>query len=284
MNKNQRYRFVTLACAAVACLAMVATLPTSVLARPQNGDSPATQANGQGELPRAEEVIARSIKAAGGEEALRALKQMHGKGTLELPMVGIRADMELFVDDSGEQPLMKGVIELPQMGTIIRGLTPNGGYEVTPMQGSRKLTEAEVAAMREEADFQSNLDLEKYYESWKTIGRQEVDGTPAVVVELIDKQGKSTKIFYAEEGASAGLPIATQTVQSSPMGDIPSRTKLSDYRDVEGPGGPVKMSFKTEGDAGGQKMVTTMNEIDLQPDLTENDVAPPEEVKEMLEN
>lgn len=279
MKMNPPYRFVALASAAVACAAMVATLPNAAMARVQQ-TAPATQAD----LPKADEVIARSIEAIGGEEAIRALQQMRATGTLELPMVGITADMIVVVDDSGEQPTMKGIIELPGMGTIIRGLTAEGGYEVNPMQGNRKLTEAEIVSMREESDFQSNLNLDQYYESWETIGRQEVDGTPTVVVEFIDKEGQSTKIFYAEEGELAGLPIMTQSVQSSPMGEIPSRTRLSDYREVEGPGGPVKMSFKTESDAGGQKIVTTMKEINLQPDLTESDVAPPEEVKEMLEN
>ncbi len=254
----------------VACTAAVLLpVPASIAQEAPATSQPAT------DLPAAEDVINASIEAMGGREAIEALKQMKATGTFEIPTVGITASLTMLVDDTQAQPLAKMSIDLPGIGVIVRGLTAEGGYEINPMQGNRKLEDAELASMRQEADLQSNLDLEKYYKSWKTIGRADVDGTPAIIVELTDKDGKAKKLYFATEGANKDLVIQSESVESTPMGEIPSISKLSDYREVDGPAGPVKMSFKTTGDNGGQEIIITLKEVNLSPNLTKEELAAP---------
>ena len=233
-------------------------------------------------MPDAKTVIDKSIEALGGEEALRAVEQMKATGTFSVPAQGLDADMTIMMIDRGDSPLMKLMIDIPGMGSMVQGLTPEGGYASDPMQGTRELTEEELASLREEADFQSDLDLDKYYESYEVTGRQEVDGVPTIAVKFVKKDGKESTVYYADGGEFDGLPVMKEATESTPMGDVPVRSKIGDYREVEGPAGPLMMPFSTEAEFGGQAISTTLSEVDLEPGLTEEDLAPPAEVQEMM--
>ena len=272
-------------------LASAAALSVAALVAPAAGQmtqptSDAAPASDQAsDLPAAKDVIARYIEASGGEEAIRAVEKVRTLGTLEMPMFGVSGDMTILVDSSGDTPVSKATVNIEGMGVIESGVVASGkGYEVNPMQGTRLLTAEEVASRLEESDFQSDLDLDKYYSDYQTVGRVTVDGMQTLVVEMTDKEGQTSKVYFAEGGDMDGLKVMVETVESTPMGDIPSKNKLSDYREVQGPAGPLKVSFKTEGDAAGNKVIITLKEVDLQADFTAADMAPPAEVEEMLKS
>ena len=279
MNSPSSILKILASAAAVSAFALVA--PASAQMAQPATDAPATdQAS---DLPDAKDVIARYIEASGGEEAIRAVEKVRTVGTLEMPMFGVSGEMIILVDSSGEKPVSKATVTIEGIGEIESGVVASGkGYEVNPMQGTRLLTPEEVASRIEESDFQSDLDLDKYYSDYKTTGRMTVDGMETLVVEMTDKEGKTSKVYFAEGGDLDGLKVMVETVESTPMGDIPSKNKLSDYREVQGPAGPLKVSFKTEGDAAGNKVIITLKDVDLQADFTAADMAPPAEVEDML--
>ena len=177
-------------------LALAAALATAALPAAAQSTRPADEMNdaaqAAGDLPEAREVIDRSIEASGGEEVFRAVEAMRMTGSFG--MMGMEGPMTVLSALRGGQPTMKATIEIPGMGQVTQGLVDGTGYSSDPMQGPRLTDEAETASFREQADPQSTIKVDQYNKSYKTVGRDEVDGTPAVVVEFVDLRDNTSRV------------------------------------------------------------------------------------------
>ena len=263
-------------------LTLAAALAAAALPAFAQSTRPADDmAQTEGDLPEAREVIDRSIEATGGEDVIRQVESIRMTGSFG--MMGMEGPMTILSATRGGQPAMKATIEIPGMGQVVQGLVDGTGYSSDPMQGARLTEEAETASFKEQADPQSAIKVDEYNKSYKTVGRDEVDGTPVVVVEFVDQQDNTSRVYYATEGELAGLPVRADSTQASPMGEIATTTRMTDYREVQTEAGPMMQPFKIEVSAAGQQQVITLEQIEVNPELDADALEPPAEVKELMD-
>ncbi len=224
------------------------------------------------DLPSAEAVYEKYLDAMGGREALNRVSSSLHKGNLEAgPMV---APIVIKRQRPGNIAVS---IELPQFGTMMQGSNGEVAWDVSPMTGTRLLEGEEKAEMLRKADFEEELNPQKYYELMNVLGKEDVNDKPAYVVEFTTKSGKTEKRFFDE---ATGLVVKTETKQKAPMvGELIVSQFPSDYREVDG----VKVPFQTEIKNKMQSSVLKFDEVQFNVEHEAGSFDPPEEVTKLME-
>lgn len=225
-------------------------------------------------LPSGAELMKKFIDASGGEEAMKSIKSRKSVGIFAMPAMGIEASIEVINEAPGN---MLMVIEIPGLGSEITGTDGDVSWAVSSTNGPRVLEGEESTAMSQQADMLSPLKWEEIYESVTTVGEEDVEGTPAYVVELVNKEtGRTETRLYAKD---SGLLLQLRQKQMSAMGEMPSVTTMSDYRDIDG----LKMPFKMVITAGQMEQVVTMTSIEHNVEVDDGAFGPPEEVQALID-
>lgn len=225
-------------------------------------------------LPSGAELMKKFIDATGGEEAIKKIKSRKSVGTFAMPAMGIEASLEM-VNSAPDK--MRMVIEVPGFGTETNGTDGEVSWAVSTTNGPRVLEGEEATAMEQQADMHAPLHWEDIYESVTTVGEEDVEGTPAYVVELVNKKtGRTETRLYAKD---SGLLLQLRQKQMTAMGEMPSITTMSDYRDVDG----LKMPFKMVISAGQMEQVVTMTSIEHNIEVDNGVFGPPEEVQALID-
>lgn len=219
------------------------------------------------DLTTAEEVLAKYVDAIGGTDALAKVKTRTIKATFTLPAMGMEADYSLWV----APPNSRNVISLPAFGDVIRGVTGDVAYMVSPMDGASVLEGAEKAAMIRQNSFDEYSNWKENFESAEFVGKEDVKGKACYVVTLTAKGDKpATQYFDAESG------LLTQVV--SDQQGMKVTTTLSNYKEVDG----IKMPHKIENTGGQLEFELVYTKVAHNEDIPESTFEIPAEVKPLL--
>ena len=229
-------------------------------------DSPAA-------LPAAGEVIARSIEALGGREAILRYSSRHETGTFGIPAQGINGSAELFAAKPNRL-LIK--INIPGIGDVLTGFDGQVGWSLNPMVGPQLMEGQQLAQAREMADFYLALHEEEKYQSLETVERTEFEGTMCYKLRLVSKSGLERFEYYAVD---SGLMMGMTTSAETPMGSVPVRTVVSDYKEFGG----LLYATKSVQKTGGQEIVITLASVEH--DTVDDSVFElPPEIKALLDD
>jgi hypothetical protein len=216
-------------------------------------------------LPDARAVLARYVEVTGAAK-VAAAPGVRTVGTFELAAAGISGQLEALVARDGRTLT---VISIPGVGNITQGTEPDFGWAMDPFQGPRLIEGAEFAQLKEQQDPKGQLRDPSIVTSATTVERTTMDGQACVKLKLVWKSGRESTECYSEE---TGLLIASESVQKSPMGDIPAVTLFRDYKDFDG----TKSATKVVQQVMGQEQVLTMTAMEFGPIPAEKFVVPAE--------
>ncbi len=242
---------------AVACFA-VALAGSPLLAQDHptehpTGEHPKAEA---ASVPEAKEVIARYVKAIGGESALRSHTSRMMKGQMTFPdgMGGeMSADLAIY---SAAPNKMLFEFSMEGYGEMKQGYDGEVAWVIDPMMGTNILDGAELEQMRDQADFYPELNYDKRYKSMETIDEREFDGVKCYALKMVDNSdSESTHFFETESGLLRGM---SQT-QEGPMGPMDMTNINKEYKEFGG----VKMPVRTEIEMMGATRVLTFTTIEL---------------------
>jgi hypothetical protein len=180
------------------------------------------------ELPTPRQILDRYVEALGGEKAILETKGMHQTGTMEMPAMGMSAELEVFVAPPN---LMRMTMDLPQVGAIQTGFDGAVGWVDNPMMGPMLMEGEQLEQAMQQADFYGDLHYDDRYTSMETVERVEFAGEPTYKVKLVDEKGKETMEYFSVE---SGLKVGSEGEQTSEMGTMLVVTELRDYTEVEG--------------------------------------------------
>ena len=171
-------------------------------------------------------VLQNSIKAMGGEKALKAVKtlSMIATGTVQ----GMPLEVTKKVSSAG-----KLAVEMKMMGNSMMKQVVNdkGAYQV--QQGQRQdVTGDELKELRAEAAPFEEIELLKNTKL-SIDGIENINGSDAYVI----KDGKST--YYYD--VASGFKVAASKLMEQGGQSMTQTTYLSDYRNVKGVQVPYKM-------------------------------------------
>lgn len=206
------------------------------------------------ELPDARALIDRHIETVGGRAALEAQADAIMKGSFSMPAVGITGDLLVASRAPAERVIQ---IELPGMGSIKTGYSPDLAWSIDPFMGPRLIEGAEFEALTESSVPAAVMRDPEFVKSATTVELAEFLDQACYRVKLEWRSGRETFDCYAVE---SGLLIATESTESSPMGEMQTVTLMGEHKEMHGFLVPTVTRVQTMG----QEQVLTMTEFKLE--------------------
>jgi hypothetical protein len=204
-------------------------------------------------VPSAADVVARHVAAIGGKDALMKVTSVKQVATMELPGMGLSAQMEMYMA-APNKVFTKA--SLAGVGDLMSGTDGTVAWEINPMQGPRVLTDKEFKQALEQADFYGNiLLLADRFSLMENTGVVDFAGEKAYKLRLVRKDsGRETTQYFS---VATGLALGSESTSETQMGTTQSITTLREYKTFGG----LLFATKSEVQMGPQKIVATITDV-----------------------
>lgn len=223
-------------------------------------------------LPKAEELFARHVAAVGGKDALSKITSMKQVGKLEIPAMGLSADVENVMAAPNKAATK---VTIPGLGEILSGCDGTVCWDVNPMQGPRVVVDKELQARKDAADFYGTLLFPpERFTSAQTIEITDFGGEKAYKVKCALKSGREEMMYFS---VATGLRTGSSSTSETPMGVIDVVATASEYKQF----GALKVPTKVENSAGPQKFTITFTSVTFD-DVQATAFALPDAIKALV--
>jgi hypothetical protein len=269
MSRTQRIvqgrNLTTRSIAAFMAATVAAVLTTGSLARAQ-----------EEKLPKAEEILTKSIDAMGGKAAFEKLHNRVSKGTFEVLGQGQGPGAKGSATVYEAAPIKaRTAIQIEGVGTIESGTDGKVFWELHPMMGARILDGEEKAMAMRQSTFNSTLHWKELYKKAECVGTEKVGDQSCYKLVMTPAEG-SPESWYIDQKSS--LPIRMDMVVKTQMGEMPIEVTIEDYKKVDGILYPHKATQKVMG----VRQVITVQSIEHNVDIPKDKFDLPDPVKELL--
>ena len=228
-------------------------------AKPEGGKSdpapttPAAPAQ-PADLPSAAEIFKRSVEAIGGEAAVRKHDSMHMKGSLSMAAAKMQGSMEIFMLAPNK---FLTSIEMGGMGRMSQGFDGTVGWSMNPMMGTQLLEGRTLEELRRSSDFYKELDPAKVWRTSKVVGVGDFAGHRCYEIAVEGEMGDGSLFYGVDDGLARGMRMTVE----SPMGKVPTTTRMVEYKPFDG----LLIASKTEIEAMGAVQTMTIDSVDFAP-------------------
>lgn len=178
----------------------------------------------------ADEIIRRYIAALGSQSAISRIKDLITEYNAEIKGMPFKAQL-IIKKRFGNPPMMSNEIVAEGMGPLQKTTFDGQRARTTSMMGDSDIPEDQLDDLRMQALLISETEYLKPGFTLRTTGIEEVNGRPAYVVEVKDKNGKTTLEYFDTE---TFLKVKQEYTMDTPQGQLNIFVEMSDYRDVEG--------------------------------------------------
>ena len=183
----------------------------------------------------AEQVLEKSLEAIGGAKAFEGLKSTYMKGTLELPAMGVTADVEIWAKAPNK---MLSLTTVEGFGEVKQGFDGESAWAENPMSGLVVLDGEGAAVARRQATFNSELKWRELYPKVALKGKQKVGERDSYVVEMTPDDGQPVLQYFDVETFHL---VRADVHQNTMQGLSLVTTTFADYKDFEGRKMPTTM-------------------------------------------
>lgn len=166
-------------------------------------------------LPAAKDVIAKYVKAIGGEAAFKAIKTIRLRGQLSLPAQGLSGDIEII---AARPAKMRQRVTIAPIGTIEQGFDGKNGWSLNPLAGPALQTGRELSETKDDATFDGQLYGPELVKSMTVEGRQAFEGVDAYKIKMVFHSGSIQTTYFA---VATGLLVGNESERATPQGVIP---------------------------------------------------------------
>jgi outer membrane lipoprotein-sorting protein len=220
-------------------------------------------------LPPARQVLERYLEVTGGRAAYEKAKHRTLAGSFELKGMGMKGSLLL---QQSAPDKMRTQIDLPGIGTIVKGTDGVQAWELNAVTGPRLLDGSEKEEALLEAAFDADLHPERTYAKMETVRIEDVDGRPAYVLELTPRSGGAPRLSYYDK--ESGRLLKFTATATTAMGEVRAESRLEDYR----PEGGIVVPHRVTLAAMGMEQVLTFDTLSTEP-VPASVYAMPAEVK-----
>ena len=243
-------------CLAVALLALSCAGVSEAQTPAKKPATPAAPA-----LPSADQVVARYIRAVGGEQALRKITSRVMKGTFEIDVPRISGEAEI---DMAAPDKFRSLLKIPDAGEIILSYDGKVGWASEPQSGVRDVTGRELEQLRRSSQFQRELRFREIYPEVRVLEKTIEEDRPAWVLEAAPAGGPPEKFYF---DAETGLLLRHDSIQSFPDGDVPIEHRYSLYIALDGVQVPTLLRHKDAAREWQVKFSEIRNNVPIDPAL-----------------
>jgi len=200
----------------------------------------------------AEQVLEKSVEAAGGRQAIEKITSFVGKGTLEVPSQGVVGALEV----AGKAPNKRLVIvRIEGWGELRRSCDGQNAWEDRPDQGFRLLEGVEREEVLADCVFDDQAAWRKVYSKVELAGKEKIGERETYKLVLTPAKGRATTRYI---DAETFLPVRMVQRRTTPQVEVEAQTDLSDYRERDG----VKTPHLMKQIAGPQEMIIKLAEVE----------------------
>jgi hypothetical protein len=175
-------------------------------------------------LPSGREIVARHVKAIGGETAFAAVSAMRIRGRVEIPAQKISGELEVLTARPAK--VLYRVI-VPGIGRIENGFDGTTGWSLSPVAGPEILSGRQLSEAADDALFDGPLHPSPHIRELVTLGRVDFDGRSAFKVRVVFASGNEQMEYF---DTATGLQIGTEAARATPQGVVQTINILRDYR------------------------------------------------------
>ena len=200
----------------------------------------------------ADQLVAKSIEAKGGAEAIKALESVKLTGK----MLVNQGKMEFKVTEIKKQPdSVREEFTLQGM-TMVQAFDGKNGWKISPFQGRKdpeKMSADETKSLVEDAEIVGPLvDWKEDGSKIDYLGTEDVDGTQAHKLKVTRKNG-DVNYVYLDPDYFLEIRIVSQRTEHGAQ--VETETDLSDYEKVNGVYLPMSIESGRKGDSDKQKII-----------------------------
>jgi CubicO group peptidase (beta-lactamase class C family) len=214
-----------------------------------------------------DELMAKMIAAAGGEENLRKRKSVLVTGTLTLENQGLTGELEQF---SKEPNLFSSTTTLmalgKKIGTIREFFDGTGGGTDLSFGPPSTYSDKQIDDVRVRADFHPELNWKTLFKTVEIKAISKVGDEEVYVVVKTPEKGNAITDFVSTKT----FLLLKQEALSSPPGQeasVPSSSTFGDYRRIDGSMIPFQITSETPGMG---TVVTRIKEVKFNADVPDS--------------
>jgi hypothetical protein len=178
----------------------------------------------QASLPSAREILDRSVQAAGGTAAFKAVRSIRARGTVTIPAQKLSGEVEMLAARPNKtltRATMAGI------GQLEEGYNGKIGWSIDPVSGPALIVGRELMDRSDEAWFDAPLHAADFVKSATVVGREDFDRRPAYRLKVVLASGAEQDELF---DVDTGLPIGLEARRETPFGSAPTTTIHRDYR------------------------------------------------------
>lgn len=221
--------------------------------------------------PTAEELIAQNLEAKGGEDAWNAVESARISGTMSM------AGQEVPFTYYWKAPDRVRIEFEVQGMTGIQAYDGEAGWSYMPFMGkteAEKMATEDVEQIKNDADFRGPLvnPEEKGYEITYA-GEEEVEGTPAYKLKLVNEEGDVTWMYLDKEYKIEIQQVDERTIRGQ---EVSMTSSIGDYKEVAGLMVPHSRDIASSMAQEGQSQTMLFDEVELNVDIPDEKFVMPE--------
>jgi len=179
-------------------------------------------------LPKAEQILEKSIEATGGRAAYEKLHNRITRGTFSVAGMTSKAKMTSYSAEPQKQYVL---IESDTLGKIETGIDGKTAWKITTMMGPQVIEGEERALMMRDSRFNALLYWEKLYKSAECVAVEEIDGKPCYKVVMTPNEGSAQTVYFDQK---TYLMVKSEFSVETAMGKLSIVLTPSDYKRVDG--------------------------------------------------
>ncbi|HEY5036617.1 MAG TPA: hypothetical protein VII74_05750 [Chthoniobacterales bacterium] len=220
----------------------------------------ALQAQTPSPTPTVDELVAKNLKAKGGEAALKAIHTIRFEGRLLVN----NGQMQLTYTQVKKRPDKVRTNAVLQGMTLVQAYNGNSGWKVFPFQGRKdpeKMSGDEAKSLVEDAEIGGPL------EDWKAqgktlsyLGTEDIDGTPAYKLKVERKNGDISYV-YLDPDYYLEIRIDDQRTEQGARVEVQS--DFGDYEKVDGVYFPFSIESGPKGSTDKQQVIVDKAEANI---------------------
>lgn len=223
-------------------------------------------------LPKGEDLMDKFANVTGGKAAYEKIHTEKWTGTFEFIGKNIKGSITSY---RSEPSKTYTTIELEGVGTIEDGSDGDTSWTRSAMQGPRIKQGDERAASLREAVMRGPIEWRKLYKQAETAGVENIGDQACYKVVLTPNEGKPETRYFDQK---SNLMVKMTLTLASPMGEVPTETMLSDYKQQDGLLSPHKMQQSVMG----QEFLVTIKQVEYNVDIPKDRFDLPADVKALM--
>jgi hypothetical protein len=181
---------------------------------------------GRTNLPSADDVLEKYLRAVGGTSAIQNVSSRVGSGTVTFG-VGPAFPMEILSKSRSRQAM---IVHLPagDSSTVVDG---QNGWFRSPAGPIRDMPEADIEGAMLDADLQFPINVKKTFQELKVIRTERISDHDAILLFATNSSGPPLELYFDRE---TGLLLRELRFGSSPLGLNPTQIDYGDYKTFDG--------------------------------------------------